>query len=203
MFEISPNLIPEDLKKYFRPKRKYGAFILRNEIIWHKPNCMPSSATDRFTVDFEKIFFFTKSKKYYFKTQFEEFRSNNYDRERMATAREEHGGKWAQNSGGAIKTQRAFVAGHKEGRNKRCIWSINTHAFSGAHFAVYPEELCITPIQAGCPPGGSVLDPFMGAGTTLKVALDLDRKAIGIEINPKYIKIAEARLKPFLNKLFN
>lgn len=177
-------------------------WILRNEIIWHKPNCMPSSATDRFTVDFEKVFFFSKNKKYFFETQFEKFRSNEYDRNRMATAREEHGGKWAQDSGGAIKTQRAFVAGHKQGRNKRTVWSVNTHAFKGAHFAVYPEELCRVPIRAGCPRGGAVLDPFMGAGTTLKVALELDRKGIGIELNPEYIKIAEARLKPLTSKLF-
>src|SRR3990167_8387165 len=104
-------------------------WIARNCLIWHKPNVMPSSVKDRFTVDYELIFFFTKSKKYWFEQQFENFESNDYDRARMAKAREVHGGKWADNSGGAIKTQRAFVAGNKEGRTKRCVWRINTKPF--------------------------------------------------------------------------
>ncbi len=127
-------------------------WILRNEIIWHKPNCMPSSAKDRFTVDFEKIFFFTKNKKYFFEPQFESFLSNSYDIERMAKARSEYGnGKWSKESGGSIKTQRAFVAGGKNGRNKRCVWSINTKPFKEAHFATYPEKLIEIPIKASCP----------------------------------------------------
>ena len=126
-------------------------WILRNKIIWHKLNAMPSSANDRFTVDFEEVFFFVKNKKYLFEAQFEKFRSNDYDRARMAIAREEHGGKWAQDAGGAIKTQRAFVAGHKEGRNKRTVWSINTRPFSGAHFATFPEALIEPMVLAGCP----------------------------------------------------
>jgi len=123
----------------------------RNTIIWWKPNCMPSSTKDRFTVDYEPVFFFTKSKKYWFEPQFENFESNKYDLKRMANARTEYGGKWAQESGGAIKTQRAFVAGNSLGRNKRCVWKINTHPFPAAHFAVFPEALIETPIKAGCP----------------------------------------------------
>lgn len=179
-------------------------WILRNEIIWHKPNAMPTSVKDRFTVDFEKLFFFTKNKKYYFETQFEEFRSNNYDRTRMANARTEYAGKWGQEANGAIKTQRAFVAGNKQGRNKRCVWNINTKPYTGAHFAVYPEELCRIPINAGCPTGGIILDPFCGSGTTLKVAKELGRNYIGIELNSSYIDIANKRIEPWLakNRLF-
>ena len=180
--------------------RRGGGWILRNTIIWHKPNCMPQSVKDRFTVDYEYLFFFSKSTKYYFETQYEQFISNEYDLARMAKARTEFGGKWAQNSGGAIKTQRAFVAGNKEGRNKRAVWSICPKPFKGAHFALYPEELCETPIKAGCPEGGTVLDPFFGAGTTGLVALKQNKKFIGIELNPEYIEIAKKRLKPFLEQ---
>lgn len=169
-------------------------WIMRNTVIWHKPNCMPSSAKDRFTVDFEYIFFFVKNKKYYFKQQYEEFRSNSYDRARMAKARTEYGGKWAQESGGAIKNQRAFVAGYSPGRNKRTVWTVNTKPFKEAHFAVYPEELIETPIKAGCPEGGVVLDPFMGSGTTALVSKKLGRNFIGFEKNQNYISIANKRL---------
>lgn len=169
-------------------------WILRNEIIWNKPNCMPSSVKDRFTVDFEKIYFFVKNKKYFFKTQFEPFESNAYDKARMAKAREVHGGKWADQSGGAIKTQRAFVAGNKEGRTKRTVWKINTKPFLGAHFATFPEALVEPMIESGCPQGGVVLDPFFGAGTTAVVALKLNRKYLGIELNQEYIKIAKKRI---------
>ena len=83
----------------------------------------------------------------------------------------------------------------KLGRNKRCVWKISTKPFRGAHFAVFPEELVETPIKAGCPKGGIVLDPFMGSGTTAVVAKRLGRNYVGIELNPKYIEIAETRLK--------
>lgn len=169
-------------------------WILRNEIIWHKPNCMPSSVKDRFTVDFEKVFFFVKSKRYRFETQYEPFLSNAYDKARMAKAREVHGGKWADHSGGAIKTQRAFVAGGKQGRTKRCVWSICTKPFKSAHFATFPEALVEPMIKAGCPKGAVVLDPFMGACTTAVVARKLGRNYIGIELNSEYIKICDARL---------
>ncbi len=92
---------------------------------------------------------------------------------------------------------------HPDGRNKRCVWTINPRPFKESHFAVYPEELCETPIKAGCIKNGIVLDPFFGAGTTGLVALKQNKKFIGIELNKEYIKIAKNRLKPFLeqNKL--
>jgi len=130
-------------------------WIIRNVIIWHKPNVMPSSVKDRFTVDFEYLFFFSKNKKYYY-----------------------------------IKKMC-----HPKGRNKRTVWKISTKPFKEAHFAVYPPELCEVPINAGCPEGGVVLDPFFGAGTTGVVALRQGKNFIGIELNPDYIKIAEKRLR--------
>lgn len=128
-------------------------WICRNEIVWHKPNCMPSSSKDRFTVDYEKLFFFTKSKRYYFDQQFEDFQSNEYDINRMKNGRKEYSGKWANNPGAKPQTglRKAFVSGCISGRNMRSVWSINTRSFKEAHFAVYPEELIKTPIKAGCP----------------------------------------------------
>ena len=79
-------------------------------------------------------------------------------------------------------------------KNKRSVWSINTKPFKGAHFAVFPEELIETPIKAGCPENGIVMDIFMGSGTTAVVAQKLNRNYIGIELNPEYIKIAENRI---------
>ena len=88
----------------------------------------------------------------------------------------------------------------KKGRNKRTVWRICPKPFKEAHFAVYPEELCETPIKAGCPKEGIVLDPFFGAGTTGLVALKQNKKFIGIELNKEYIEIAKKRLKPFLEQ---
>jgi len=167
-------------------------WILRNEIIWHKPNCMPSSVKDRFTVDFEKIFFFVKNKKYYFETQYDEATStDNFTRDRDNTRLNNTPGRTKM---GGLKTN------HYIKRNKRCVWEITTKGYSEAHFAVYPEKLCEIPIKAGCPPKGIVLDPFFGSGTTGLVAQNLGRNWIGIELNKDYIKIANKRLaqKPML-----
>lgn len=177
-------------------------WILRNQIIWHKPNAMPQSVKDRFTVDFEPILFFTKNKKYYFEQQYEphltqESRPSGPERNR------EHGYDSKFNALNKKKyTVRQKRGGNKnpdylnpKGRNKRTVWSINTKPYPDAHFAVFPDELCETPIKAGCPPDGIVLDPFMGSGTTAIVAQRLGREWIGIELNPKYKKLADQRFK--------
>jgi len=168
-------------------------WILRNEIIWHKPNCMPSSVKDRFTVDFEKIFFFTKSKKYYFETQYEPSVVDYDNRVKTSANKSKYfENKWDKNS----LAQKPFSY-FTENRNKRCVWRITTKPYKEAHFATYPEALCEIPIKAGCPKDGIVLDMFFGAGTTGLVALKQNKKFIGIELNPKYIEIANKRLKPF------
>ncbi len=140
-------------------------WLLRNTIIWHKPNVVPESVKDRFTLDFEYLFFFASSRRYYFQQQFE-----------PATER-------------GTRQDQAYV------RNKRCVWSICTKGFAGNHFAAYPEALLETPIQAGCPEGGVVLDPFLGTGTTALAAERLGRRWIGIELNPEYVQLAEERLR--------
>jgi DNA modification methylase len=87
-----------------------------------------------------------------------------------------------------------------DNRIKRATWSITTRAFSDAHFAVFPEELIKTPIIAGCPEGGAVLDPFAGSGTTLLAAHKLLRNWIGIELNPEYVALAKKRLTPYIQQ---
>ena len=159
-------------------------WILRNEIIWYKPNCMPSSVKDRFTVDFEKVFFFVKNKKYWFEQQLEPLTYPDFLK-RTATNK--------QGNGQLAKSVRF---GSKEiGRNKRCVWQIPTKPFKEAHFAVFPPTLVEPMIQAGCPENGIVLDPFMGSGTVAEVALKLNRRFVGIELNPEYIKIAKKRIR--------
>lgn len=171
-------------------------WILRNEIIWHKPNCMPSSVEDRFTVDFEKIFFFVKSKKYYFEQQLEKTLTQGSKSGTLLKDAKEDTGKIS----GYNHSGEDFITG--EFKNKRTTWSINTKGTPDAHFATYPEKLVEPMIKAGCPKDGVVLDIFMGSGTTAIVALQLDRKYLGIELNEEYIKIAEDRIKPYENKLF-
>lgn len=163
-------------------------WILRNEIIWHKPNCMPSSASDRFTVDFEKVFFFVKQKRYFFNTQYESVVANSDSAYRK---------KLRENKEYTMKApyQKNFpIPKHPDKKLKRSTFSVNTKPFKGAHFATYPEKLIEPMISAGCPEGGIVLDPFFGAGTTAIVAIKQNKNYLGIELNKEYIKIAEKRI---------
>lgn len=160
-------------------------WILRNQIIWHKPNQMPSSAKDRFTVDFEKIFFFVKqAKNYYFEQQIEETKAKVIEprmlKEIRQTASEQSKYKGFQ--------KRTMT------RNARTVWSINTKPFKEAHFAVFPVELATRMIKSGCPENGLVLDPFMGAGTTAVTAISLNRNFVGFELNSDYCRLIEKRL---------
>ena len=163
-------------------------WILRNEIIWHKPNCMPSSVEDRFTVDFEKVFFFVKSKKYYFEQILEPL-SENTDIEYRQNLRKDK--EYESKEPYEKNFPKSF---NIQGKNKRTVWSITTKGFSEAHFATYPEALVEPMVKSGCPMGGTVLDVFSGSGTTGRVAIDNGRNYIGIELNPEYIEIQKRRL---------
>lgn len=170
-----------------------AGWILRNQIVWHKPNQMPQSATDRFTVDFEKIFFFVKQPTdYYFEQQLEPYTK---PLDRWGGDDLEANGKstWDEGTGQTAYRNRNMRP-NPDGKNMRTVWSINTAPFPKAHFATYPEELVSRMIKAGCPKGGVVLDPFMGAGTTALVAKKLDRNYAGFEINIEYLNIAKQRL---------
>ena len=194
--EIKDTLPPKSLVMIpfrFAIEMVNRGWILRNTIIWHKPNCMPASVKDRFTVDFEYVFFFVKSKKYWFEQQFEELLTLPHkpgNKVRAGVLRNDN-----------TEEDYARVWGNPNGRNKRTVWQITTKPFKEAHFAVYPPELIETPIKAGCPVGGVVLDPFFGAGTTGVVAKKLGRDFIGIELNPEYVRIAESRIKAVQERL--
>jgi len=123
-------------------------WILRNVIIWQKPNCMPSSVKDRFTVDFEYLFFFSKSKKYWFETQYEPIKEESKERYKYDFKTE--GRAWDKDKNSLYGKMGSMKVDAK-GRNKRTVWKICPRPFKEAHFAVYPEELCETPIKAGCP----------------------------------------------------
>jgi site-specific DNA-methyltransferase (adenine-specific) len=153
---------------------------------------MPANVRDRFTVDFEPVFFFTKKQQYYFMQQLEPYVKplNRWAGDNL-TARGQS--TWANGTGQKIYRNRNMRP-NSEGRNMRTVWSINTQAFKGAHFAAYPEQLVERLLLAGCPPAGVVLDPFLGAGTTAIVAQRLWRSYVGIELNPEYVKMAEERL---------
>jgi site-specific DNA-methyltransferase (adenine-specific) len=158
---------------------------------------MPSSAKDRFTIDFDYLFFFVKSKSYWFETQYEAYQSvyDNYSYNGKAT--KNYKDAKAQNPS---DSKRRILKSMKNnsGRIKRTVWKIPTSPFSGVHFAVFPEKLIETPINAGCPPDGIVLDPFMGSGTTAVVAKKLNRNFIGIDLNIKYCEMANKRLVEML-----
>ena len=178
-------------------------WILRNEIIWHKPNVVPEAVQDRFTNDFEKIYFFTKSEKYFFEKQYETFSEKTLTAFKdgiMPTGKKKMLGAGESRTGMREINKPWKAAYNEKGRNMRTVWKIATKGISEAHFATFPEELVRRCILAGCPENGIVLDPFLGSGTTLKVAKQLNRSGIGIELNQEYIQIAKKRIG---NDLFN
>jgi len=189
-----------------------AGWIVRNEVIWHKPNCMPESVRDRFTRDFEHIFFFTKQKHYYFNQVIEPASPSSLERiNRFISNNEKYdpnihkpGALPGQRSPMAILEYRSKHPEKNQYRNKRCVWKLGNAGTRQKHFAVFPEKLIDPMIRACCPrivPGedipGLVLDPFMGSGTTAVVALKLGRDYIGFDVNPDYVKIAELRIRKF------
>jgi DNA modification methylase len=188
---------------------------VRDEIIWHKPNPMPSSVKDRTTPAHEMIYMMSRSAKYHYDaaaicteaTSKTSKMPDNWD-----TGEGAHGTRHRDGRQKGEKTdkQRGHSRQHagfndrwdsmtKEeqqanGANKRSVWSIAPRPFKEAHFATFPPELIRPCIRAGCPPGGIVLDPFFGAGTTGLVATQEGRRFIGIELNPAYAEIARNRI---------
>lgn len=169
-------------------------WYLRQDIIWHKPNPMPESVTDRCTKSHEYIFLLTKNQKYYF--DHEAIKEDSVDIESTSKRYEKNFN--AFNGGmetGAISRNNPTAKLEFDGkRNKRDVWTINTKSYKGAHFAVYPEELIEPCILAGSKAGDIVLDPFFGSGTTGAVAQKLGRKWVGCELNKNYEKLQNERL---------
>ena len=167
-------------------------WYLRSDIIWAKPNPMPESVTDRPTSAHEHIFLLAKSQWYYYDA--DAVREPAFDWGQRA--REQ--GKWfAPDNDYPLGQHTGFKdADFAEcGRNKRNVWTIATQPYPEAHFAVFPPALIEPCVLAGSAEGDTVLDPFLGSGTTAEVALKHRRKFIGIELNPEYVKLAEKRLR--------
>jgi DNA modification methylase len=171
-------------------------WYLRQDIIWHKPNAMPESVKDRFVNSHEYIFLLSKNERYYFDYN-AILEPANYDN-RTKTYRSESI-KYKNFS----QANSLHLTGSERWPNKingfparvmRDVWSINTKPFNGNHFAVFPDNLAKICILAGSRVGDTVFDPFLGSGTTLLVAAQNDREAIGYEINKEYCFLAKNRL---------
>lgn len=192
-------------------------WFLRQDIIWHKPNPMPESVTDRCTKAHEYIFLLSKSERYYYDADAikEPASENTHARRSLKMpdgwdtgagghgsfhrhGREKGKTRKVAPTGSGIKNNESYdsvlLGDVLDKRNKRSVWTIPSEPFSEAHFATFPPSLIEPCIMAGCPAGGTVLDPFGGAGTTGLVADRLGRNAILIELNPEYAAISERRL---------
>lgn len=204
---------------------------LRQDIIWHKPNPMPESVTDRCTKAHEYIFLLSKSARYYFdagaiaepcaessitrpsqnvEAQQGGFRVPDKTNGPMKAVggRRGRGGANSFRGQGHARTDANGPANRKgrdmtdigtgETRNKRSVWTVATRPYKGAHFATFPPKLIEPCILAGCPAGGTVLDPFSGSATTGQVAYQRGRRYVGIDLNPDYIELSKARLVPLI-----
>jgi DNA modification methylase len=163
-------------------------WYLRQDIVWNKPNPMPESVMDRCTKAHEYIFLLSKSERYYYDQAAVAERAIQPTGEPLFVAQHKQAALGA-NQTGTLGTNQG-----KETRNRRSVWEIATQPYAEAHFATFPEELPKVCILAGCPEGGTVLDPFLGSGTTLAVATRLGRRGVGIELNPKYAQLAVKRI---------
>jgi DNA modification methylase len=157
-------------------------WTLRNDIIWHKPNAMPASVTDRMSNRHEHLFLFARADRYWFDL--------NAVRQPQDSAGRRHEGKSGYRSDHPSKGRIVERSLHPGGRNPGDVWSISTSPFPEAHFAVFPPDLSERCILAGCRPGGVVLDPFCGSGTTGMVAGRLGRRFVGIELSASYLDLA-------------
>ncbi len=188
-----------------------AGWYLRSDIIWHKSQPMPESVTDRPTKAHEYLFLLTKSATYAYDADAikEPVTGGAHQRRSMKpsdspkdSARNDAGLKTAarfgRGAGWRVKANDSFQdatsAALVETRNKRSVWTIPTKANPEAHFATFPEALVTPCVLAGCPVGGTVLDPFAGTGTVARVAEDLGRHWLLIELNPEYGAMAERRM---------
>jgi len=164
-------------------------WYLRQDIIWHKPNPMPESVKDRCTKSHEYIFLFSKNRKYF------------YDNEAIKEPAKDWGtrdrtkGKY-HNTGTGLQPHSGLTKSY-ERKNKRSVWSVTVKPYKEAHFATYPPDLIEPCILAGSEEGDTILDPFMGAGTTAAVAKSLNRHYIGCELNEDYGNLIQKRIQDY------
>ena len=161
-------------------------WILRQDIIWHKPNPMPESVRDRCTKAHEYVFLLSKSPRYYFDSEAMKERAV-----KGASGSSFNKGKTAEHQLNRSSGKERLDDGR---RNRRSVWNVATRPYKGAHFATFPPELIEPCILAGCPQGGTVLDPFGGSGTTAGVAVKHGRNAILCELNQDYADLIPARV---------
>jgi len=166
-------------------------WILRNSIIWHKPNAMPESITDRLSTRHENVFMLSKSRRYWF--DLDPIRERAETADRPGPRRSYAPGATGSMDGAEHRGMAGPFAGlplNEKGKNPGDVWSIPTQPFPGAHFAVFPSALAERCILAGCKPGGVVLDPFSGSGTTGMAAAKHGRRYVGIDLNAEYLDLS-------------
>jgi len=173
-------------------------WYLRQDIIWHKPNPMPESVTDRCTKAHEYVFLLSKSARYYYDAEAVREPLGDWSKKALVSdwKRGVRNVPPGQTEQGRIKG--GGVGGYGDtinpaGRNRRSVWTVPTQPYSGAHYATFPPALIAPCILAGCPQGGTVLDPFGGSGTTGEVAEVNGRNSVLIELNPQYVELAKRR----------
>ena len=166
---------------------------LRQDIIWSKPNPMPESVTDRCTKSHEYLFLLSKSATYHYDADAVKEAATEATNERDKYKRTGYAKETRDGYVNHLDPSREFIDCGGQ-RNRRSVWTVATQPFSEAHFATFPPDLIEPCIKAGCPPQGTVLDPFGGAGTTGLVADRLGRNAILIELNPAYAEMARNRI---------
>lgn len=174
---------------------------VRSDVIWHKPSAMPESASDRPSRDHEHVLLLTKSASYFYdgdaiRRPLAPKTLTTFGTHRLPAATDALGKVAAYNIARDVpeRKPRLNADGTHAGSNARTVWTIAQRPTKNVHLATFPPKLVEPCVLAGCPRGGIVLDPFAGSGTTLAVALELGRQAIGIELNPDYATMIERRL---------
>jgi len=180
---------------------QHAGWILRCDIIWHKPNAMPHSAKTRPTVDHEYVFMFSKTENYYYDADAVREPHVTFSKDSKMKGGRNHFGKRngtpekGKNKGNAnLHNGRWDQAFHPLGRNKRTVWNIPLSKYRGAHFAVFPEKLVDTCVSASSKKHDYILDPFAGSGTVGVVAARLQRSFVLIELNSEYCKLIQDRI---------
>jgi len=164
-------------------------WYLRQDIIWHKPNPMPESVRDRCTKAHEYIFLLSKKPKYYYDHEAIKEDAKYPQGPNSPQSIKKGKGEFGMDTRGGLSK-----IGANPKKNKRSVWKVSTKPFKGAHFATFPKDLIEPCVLAGCPKGGTVLDPFGGSGTTGIVAAQHNRNAVLLELNQEYIDLAKARI---------
>lgn len=179
-----------------------SGWVLRNKIVWAKTNPMPSSVRDRFACGHEYLYVLAQAGRYHF--DIDAVRQPHLSTTSLPTRpitkaarrrRETWRGPNGSSAAGLAQLHQRGIVGHPLGKNPGDVWRIASSSFRGAHHATFPVALARRAILAGCPAGGCVLDPFIGAGTTAVAAEQLDRRWLGIELNPDFAHVARRRIR--------